>query len=313
MKRSMIALALIIATLFGAAMADDVVIARAIKLIGAEESGNNYGCAITDSNGKSSLGFMQWNATRAAALMKSVIAKDEGAAEDILGSSLTSKLKSASSLSLSSSELKLVSRLLKTDAGVSVQNEKATADVSAYFEKAASLGIKDRNALCYYCDIVHQVGTGAIKKYHVLAAKLAGGYEKITLEHMYKAALNYATYTKARRTRVYEKLVSDPIGSGSSQEQSDAILSIDGDDVIELHRYEKIELKATLEGSDEAVYWKSSSKKIAKVTKKGGVVRGIKKGYVKITAYTQSGLSDTVTIKVVKPASASKEIQRDIS
>lgn len=121
---------------------------------------------------------------------------------------------------LSASDKEWVSQLLSSPAGREVQDAQARSDVTGYIEKAMSLGIQDPNALCYYADIVHQVGTGAIKKYHVLAAEKAGGYENVTLEHLYQAALNYATYTKARRTKVYNLLKAGPIsGSGGQQDQ----------------------------------------------------------------------------------------------
>ena len=118
------------------------------------------------------------------------------------------------------------------------------------------------------------MGTGAIVKYHELAAKKAGGYGKVTLEHLYQAALQYATYTKARRQRVYRRLKDDPIeGAPPVAPQATPLpspgLSIAPAGPHTLYLGETLQLKA--EGA-EKVRWSSAKRKIARVNKTGLVV-----------------------------------------
>lgn len=286
-------------TLICAIAFSDAIVNRAISVIGKEESNFNYSCAVTDTNGKASLGFMQWNGSRAAALLREIIALDEYKANDILGEELVSDIKVWKSCVLTSSQRASVRELLGSDAGKTAQDAKAQKDVKAYVNSVKKLGMVDPTAICYYCDIVHQVGTGAAVKYHKDAASYAGGYANIKLDHLYKAALNYATHTKQRRMRVYKLLLNNPVGE-SEKPETGLSLSVSG--TVKLERYKTLKLEATLSGSSETVYWKSSNIKAAKVTK-SGVVRGVRRGKARITAYTASGLSDSVIISVVKPNS----------
>ncbi|MEG2858926.1 MAG: Ig-like domain-containing protein [Clostridia bacterium] len=250
-------------------------LARAIEIIGTEESGHNYGCAETDTNGKSSLGFIQWNAGLAAGLLKKIIAQDERAAVSILGEELTAQLKGAKDCQLSRSELKVVSVLLKSDAGRAVQDAQAKTDIAQFIESAMALGIKDPTALAYYADIRNQVGSGAIKKYHTLAAEKAGGYDKVRLDDLYESALVYATRTKARRTRVYKLLKENPVGDEAVAPPVEQ-LTLSGAHTMK--RNTRQTLTATL-GTQAAspLRWKSSRPKVASVNRQGEV-RAKKKG-----------------------------------
>lgn len=293
-----LALALCLACQSALAAVSEKVLSRAIEIIGQMESGHNYATVIVDSNGKISAGFMQWNAGRAAALVEKAI---QASGEDIDFDG-----------TLSASDKEWVSQLLSSPAGREVQDAQARSDVTGYIEKAMSLGIQDPNALCYYADIVHQVGTGAIKKYHVLAAEKAGGYENVTLEHLYQAALNYATYTKARRTKVYNLLKADPIsGSGGQQDQENqesqqaqkpTALRISPHEAQTLTIGQTLTLSVDFQpaGSSQAVKWSSSNKKVAIV--KDGVVTAVKAGKAYIRVQSESGLSHRIAVTVKAPA-----------
>lgn len=65
----------------------------------------------------------------------------------------------------------------------------------------------------------------------------------------------------------------------------------------------KLKLKAKLDGSEPAIKWTTSNKKIATVSN-SGTVKGLKAGTVTITATTKNGLTASCTITVLKKASA---------
>ena len=296
MKKTCAIALLLICLLAQSALAavSERVLARAVDIIGTQESNHNYGLVITDTNGKISAGFLQWNAGRAASLVKKAI---EASGRDISFDG-----------TLSASDKTWVSEILSSEAGKKVQDAQARADVSGYIEKAMSLGIQDPSALCYYADIAHQVGSGAIAKYHKLAAEKAGGYEKVTLEHLYQAALNYATHTKARRTRVYKLLKENPIqGSGQTQEnpsqpQQATAVAISPAGAQTLLAGETLSLKAVFapEAALEAVKWSSSNKKAATVD--DGLVTAVKPGKTYIRVKSKSGLTARIklTVKAAK-------------
>lgn len=270
----------------GAAAVSEAVLRRAIDIIGKEESSHNYGCVVVDTNGKLSVGFMQWNAGRASKLVQKI--------QERRGLTFEG--------SLSNGDKAWVKEALLTPEGRGVQDEQARLDVSGYIAKAMSLGIKDPNALCYYADIVHQVGTGAITKYHELAAKKAGGYGKVTLEHLYQAALNYATYTKARRQRVYRQLKENPVGGAAQPDPQptpspETGLSIVPGGPHTLYLGETLQLKA--EGAEQ-VRWSSSKGKIARVNQRG-LVKPVKPGKAFVRAKSAAGAIAKVQILVKKP------------
>ena len=296
MKKTCLTALLLVCLLAQSALAavNERVLTRAVEIIGAQESNHNYGLVITDTNGKISAGFLQWNAGRAASLVKKAI---EASGRDISFDG-----------TLSAADKAWVSELLLSEAGKKVQDAQARSDVAGYIEKAMSLGIKDPNALCYYADIAHQVGSGAIGKYHKLAAEKAGGYEKVTLEHLYQAALTYATHTKARRTRVYKLLKADPIaGAGQAeaekpQQDKATAVSISPAGARTLLVGETLSLKAVFapQAASEAVKWSSSNKKVAVVA--DGLVTAVKPGKAYIRVKSVSGLTARVklTVKAAK-------------
>jgi len=298
-----ICLLLVLALSHGAAAAT-AVLERATQIIAKMETNGNYGSVGNDSNGSPSVGILQWNNGRAVNLLKKILADDEKAAQEILGDEMYQQLsKGKSSVwsgkKLSSAEKKAVSALLKTDAGVKRQNAQAETDITAYITTAKKLGITDPNALVYYADIAHQVGTGAVKKYHVKAAEIAGSYAKIKLKDLYQAALVYATHTKSRRTKVYNMLVADPVVETSAETPAlpkTVKLNKSGTQTLYLGDTLKLSAAVTPSGATVKYTWASSEPGIATVSE--GVVTPRKAGTATILVKTQNGKTDSVKISV---------------
>ncbi len=298
-------LALILALTQGASAAS-AVLERAVQVISKMETNGNYGSASNDSGGPS-VGILQWHNERAVSLLKKIIAEDAEGAKVLLGDTLYNQLSTGKTSvwngkTLAADKRAAVGALLKSSAGVKCQDAQAEKDISAYIEKAKALGIVDLNALVYYADIHHQVGSGAVKKYGVKAADIAGGYGKITLKTLYQAALVYATYTKTRRTKVYNMLVADPV-EGTDAENAEVLpesVSLSPASSQTLYLGGTLKLAATVSPSSAtAEYtWKTSGSSVAAVS--GGVVTPKKKGTVTITVKTQNGKTASVKV-VVKP------------
>ena len=282
------------------------VVDRAVEIIMKMETNGNYGSVANDTNGSPSVGIFQWNNGRAVSLIKKIAADDPEAATALLGDALYAQISTGttgvwSGKTLSSAEKKAVAALLKTDAGVKRQNEQADTDVAAYVARAASYGITDPNAQAYFCDIMHQVGSGAIKKYAVKAAEISGGCDKVTLKTLYQAALVYATHTRARRTKVYNLLVAEPVkGTTVDGDVLPDRVEISPSGARTLYLGDTLTLSAAMTPSNAkaACAWSSSSGGVASVA--DGVVTPKKAGKATITVKTQNGKTDSVVV-TVKP------------
>ena len=289
-----------------AATASNDVVKRAIELLTYFETRGDYGCAENDTNGHPSFGIIQWNGERAVYMVNRIIEKDRAGAQNILGSALFKKLDGVTKSPgvMTKDELSRVSKLLKTDAGIPVQDALAKSDVAMYVEQAMNLGITDKNALAYFGDMRHQVGSGAIKKYHVLAAEKAGGYEKVKLKHLYQAALNYATRTKARREKAYQMLIDNPVSGSTNPANPNAPVKPSavslGAKSQTLYLGHNLTLSPAFlpENAQAACQWQSSNKRIATVS--GGIVTPKKTGKVTIRVKTENGKLATVRV-TVKP------------
>ena len=286
--------------------ASSAVLVRAREIISKMETNGNYGSVCNDTNGSPSVGIFQWNNGRAVSLLKKIIADDEENAKTLLGDTMYTQLSTGktsvwSGEKLSTTQRSAVSLLLKTDSGVKRQDAQAETDIAAYVDKAKSLGITDPNALVYYADIAHQAGTGAVKKYAVKAAEIAGGYEKVTLKTMYQAAMVYATYTKTRRTKVYNMLVADPVeGTDVDAKTLPESVSINPSGSSTLYLGGSLTLTASVSpaGATVTYTWSTSKSSVAQVS--GGVVTPKEAGTATITVTTQNGKKDSVKV-VVKP------------
>jgi uncharacterized protein YjdB len=281
------------------------VLDRAVEIISKMETSGNYGSVGNDTNGSPSVGILQWNNGRAVSLLKKIISDDPEAAKTILGEAMYAQLSGGSTgvwtgRKLSAEEKKAVGALLKTAQGMKRQDAQAEADISVYVNNARGLGIADPNALVFYADTMHQVGSGAIKKYGVKAAELSGGYGKITLKTLYQAALVYATHTKARRTKVYNMLVADPVEGSAEAVKLPQSVSITPEDAQVLYLGSTLSLTADVSpsGAEVTYDWSTSSGSVASVS--GGVVTPKNAGTATITVKTQNGKSDSVKV-TVKP------------
>ncbi len=298
-----------------AATAPAAAVTRAIEIISYFESSGDYGSAHNDTNGLPSLGFIQWNGNETMELLNRIIDEDKSAAQEILGEAFFAKVYGKTSWkgTMTKAELSAASKLLKTDRGVAVQNALSKKYVAMYIEKGMELGISDVNALCYYADMRHQVGSGAIVKYQQLAAEKAGGYEKIALKDLYDAALKYATHTAARRKKAYQMLLDKPV-SGEPQDEPIQVkptkVSL-GSGVLTLKMNGTLKLSPALtpENARTTFIWRTTSRKIARVA--DGVITPVKPGNVTIRVRTANGLTASVKVRVAAVAVDSIKLTGD--
>ena len=292
---------------FAAASAS--VVERAFQIISKMETGTNYTLAGNDTNGRPSVGVLQWNGSRAVSLLQAIIADDPAGAKTLMGSALYKELNGASASvwnrrTLSKSERTLLGKLLGSRQGIARQKELAQKDITRYIETAMALGITDPNALCYYADIAHQTGVG--KKYAEYAKGLAGSYRAITLDILYKAALHYATFTKSRRTRVYNMLKEDPIPVKTPSADPDAgakpkkiTLGKTGTIKLKVGQSKSLTAKVSPLNADPSVTWTSSKPAVAAVSESGEIT-ALAPGKTVITAKTVNGKKASVRVKVAR-------------
>ncbi|MBQ8914839.1 MAG: InlB B-repeat-containing protein, partial [Clostridia bacterium] len=184
----------------------DDIVAAASTIIRQNEG--HYYSVSADDNGALSIGWIQWHANRALNLLKTIVAADTAEAQEILGEALYKEITTATSWStriLTKDEAARVSLLIDTDQGHKAQDDLAAKDISSYINHAIGLGITDPVALVYYADIENQCGQGGALRVAKAAAALAGSYEAITIEEIYKASLAdvSAGNHPARRNRTY--------------------------------------------------------------------------------------------------------------
>ncbi|MBR6676573.1 MAG: InlB B-repeat-containing protein, partial [Clostridia bacterium] len=190
----------------GADVTIDDIIASAAPII--RENEGHYHSVNANDNGALSIGWIQWHANRALSLLRTIVNANPTQAKDILGDSLYNEILTAQSWStrtLNEDEARRVSSLISTEEGKKAQDDLAATDIFSYVNHAMALGITDPSALVYYSDIENQCGQGGAKRVANAAAELAGSFEGITLDILYRAALSdsiagrYAT----RRQKTY--------------------------------------------------------------------------------------------------------------
>lgn len=168
----------------------DTIIKAASDVIRVNEG--NYNSVNANDNGALSIGWIQWHGNRALSLLRTIVAANEKNAKTLLGDTLYNEVKTASSWSariLTKNEASKISALISTDEGKKAQDELAAKDIANYINRAIGYGITDPSALVYYADVENQCGAGGAKPTAEAAAKLAGSYDKVTLDIIYKAAL----------------------------------------------------------------------------------------------------------------------------
>lgn len=197
----------------------DVLTESAAAIIYSNEG--SYSSVNPNDNGAVSIGKVQWHASRALSLLKTVVSSNESQAKTILGSELYNEIKTTSSnwssRTFSDSEAKAVSKLLDTAEGRAAQDSLAKNDIKGYIQHGMKLGITDEKALVYFADIENQAGYGGVSRIvEPLASKL-GGYDFITLDNLHEAVMAsyYGRYT-SRRTTTYSCCSSLVFGSADS-------------------------------------------------------------------------------------------------
>ncbi len=162
----------------------------AIECIMSHEG--SYGSINANDCGAVSVGKLQWHADRALTVMRRACQIDPSFAAAALGSSFYNEVMTASSWSyrtFSSSEANAASVLLASECGIAAQDAQASEDVQGYIITAQNMGINDAGALVLYADI-YNFGCGIAARVAKRAASYAGSYSAVTLDNMYKAALN---------------------------------------------------------------------------------------------------------------------------
>ncbi len=171
----------------------------------------SYTSVSANDNGALSIGKLQWHGTNALTLMRLIVAKDNAAAYQNLGSSLYSEIVSSStswsSRTLSSSEASCISSLLGTSAGKAMQDALADSFITEYLNHGYALGLRNAAALVYYADIENQYGYGSstkgAKACATFSSNLAGSMSAVTLNELHIGAICYIYYRYSSDTTRY--------------------------------------------------------------------------------------------------------------
>lgn len=173
-----------------------------VKAISSQEG--SFGSVNKDDSRKGvSLGFMQWNASRARELLQQLHSTDPSTFENIMGSSLVKAMNNPDRWSetrgnrqrvkFTDDQVKKFEKLMEDSRMQQVQLNLAQKDVKNYLLKAQSLGITEPGALMYYSDLMHNYGVSGAKQF------LKNG---MSLEDIYNASKN--KFNPRRRDAVYE-------------------------------------------------------------------------------------------------------------
>jgi len=193
------------------AKAADVTIDDIVKAAGdlIRPNEGTYASVNPNDNGAVSVGWIQWHANRALNLLRSIVEKDTAKAKALLGEALYNEITNPATVwttrTMTQDEASKLSALLDTQNGRDAQDALAAGDIGSYINHAAGLGVKDPSALVYHADIENQCGWGGAKRVLDAASTLAGGYDKITLDILYEAALADTVAGKyaVRRQKTY--------------------------------------------------------------------------------------------------------------
>jgi len=219
---------------YTAGAADISELADAAAVIIYQNEGS-YTSVNPNDYGAVSIGKVQWHASRALSLLKTIVASNEKQARSILGDKLTNEIKNAkdsgwSSRTFSSEEAAAVSKLLGTPEGRVAQDDLAAKDIQSYISHGMRLGITDEKALVYFADIENQAGYSGAERIASSAKELASGYDMINLDILHKAAMaSYLGKYTARRTESYNYCAALIFGSG----KTDIIGSVKLSDITE--------------------------------------------------------------------------------
>lgn len=177
----------------------------AAPIIFAQEG--NYSSVNANDNGALSIGKIQWHASRALSLMRSIV-KEDVRSQEIIGSSLYSEIVNPASTwnnrVMSKEEAQKLSSLLDRPISRTLQDSLAISDISNYIQVALKMGLLDNQALIYFADIYNQ-GPKLAKDSLNSAASECGDVKNVSLDRLYNHSLKYFSKYINRRNTVYSK------------------------------------------------------------------------------------------------------------
>lgn len=167
-----------------------------------------YTSVLANDVGAVSLGKIGWHATRALNLLKTIVSADQKTAEQLLGKDLTNEILTASSWesrTFTAAEKAAVEKLLATGASKKAQDSLAEQDITNYILHGQAMGITDGKALVYFADLENQMGSNGAARVASAAISAAGSAGKVTLNHIYQAAMadRTASSSPTRRNTAY--------------------------------------------------------------------------------------------------------------
>lgn len=220
-------------SLHASAVSMDEMTKTAVEIITRSEG--TYGSINRNDNGAVSIGILQWHATRALQLMRSIANADSATAKSILGSSFYNEVMSASnwnSRTFSVAEGSAASSLLTTSTGKAKQDALAYSDVEGYINAGKKYGITDAGVLVYYAEIYNR-GSGVAARI-LNAAKGSGSYTAITLEKLHNAALtdsgNSSGYYTSRLNNAYNTIIAKGWAGAAVSGDSSSNTNVDTSD-----------------------------------------------------------------------------------
>ena len=185
----------------------------------------NYGSVNKNDNGALSIGKVQWHASRALALMKSICAKHPALSKSILGSTLYNEITNAVSGAwntriVSAAEASLLSTLLTTAEGKEAQDALAEVDVMRYVQLGIKYGLTDVGALILFADGINQFGEGSAPWKTIVEKAIGKTPYKGKATGDAKSMLDAAMDTLGerwipRRQKVYEKVLALGLGGAA--------------------------------------------------------------------------------------------------
>lgn len=183
---------------------------KTIQIIGINEG--DYVTVVKDDNGALSIGKMQWHATRALNLLKTIASANNQQAYELLGEKLYEEIRTSSGWGtriINDDEKNKIKALLATAESKAAQDKLAVSDVNVYINHGLILKISNPAALVYFADVENQWGAGGSRKCAEYAKNLVGkDCSKITLNEMHLGTVCY-TYTRGgyynRRQNTYNK------------------------------------------------------------------------------------------------------------
>lgn len=183
------------------------VVNEAVEIILSNEG--VYDTVLANDNGALSIGKVGWHGTRALNLLKTIINANKTNGKKIVGDKLYNEILSESNWNnrkLTSDEKAVIQKLLATDESKKAQDELAFSDIKDYVIHGQALGLTDGKVLVYFADLENQMGANGAERVAMSAIKSAGSASKVTLKHIYNAAMSDVTAQSSptRRKKVYD-------------------------------------------------------------------------------------------------------------